>query len=230
MIVYGKQVFLYILKRHSHLIRGIYLAKEVEKELFREISQLSLGVIRVDPKRAQAMAKGGNHQGFLLEIEPPLAISIGELKGFSRLLVLCGVSDAGNIGGIFRSAHCLGCNGIVISGVSSFSLEGVIRTSSGALLEIPYALVKNPLDVASELHDCGFVLYGASAGGESHASVEFARKSALFMGSEGEGLNKRLLSKMDKVLGIQMSSGFDSLNVGVAAAIIMDRMRDGRGN
>lgn len=227
MIIYGKQIFLHLLRAHPKLIKNLYLAKEVDRELFREIGRLGLPIVRLDNKKAQAMARGGNHQGFLLEIEEIAPRPWRELKTLQRLLVLEGVSDSGNIGGIFRSAYCLGVEGIVLTNLASFSIETAIRASSGALLELPFAVVKNPLDVAHELREAGFTLYGAAMEGEARLE-SVARKQALFMGSEGEGLSKKLKLKMDRLLKIEMAREFDSLNVGVAAAILMDRMRDGR--
>ncbi|NLU34581.1 MAG: 23S rRNA (guanosine(2251)-2'-O)-methyltransferase RlmB [Wolinella succinogenes] len=230
MIIYGKQIFLYVLRRHPKLIKSVYLGKEVEKDLFKEISRLGIPLLRVDPKKAQAMARGGNHQGFLMEIEAISPLSLGEIKRVDRLLVLHGVSDSGNIGGIFRSAYCLGMEGVILTNLSSFSIESAIRTSSGALLELPFGIVKNPWDLINELRGAGFMLYGAALEGEIPNGKSFASKRALFMGSEGEGLPKKLLSKLDQLLKIEMERDFDSLNVGVAAAILMDRMRDGRSN
>ncbi len=224
MIAYGKQVFLYILCHHKELIKGIYLAKEIEKELFRELSRTGVTPVRIDPKKAQGMAKGGNHQGFLLEISEISPLSLKEMKQFNRLLVLHGVSDTGNIGGIFRTAYALGIEGVILANLASFSIEGALRTSSGALLDLPFSVVKNPLDLINELKGAGFTLYGASSEAGIPAG-EFAPRRALFMGSEGEGLGKKIKMKMDALLGIRMDRAFDSLNVGAAAAILIDRMR-----
>jgi len=61
MIVYGKQICLYILKNYAEIIEEIYLQKEIDKKLFYAFSALKKKIVRVDPKKAQAMAKGGNH-------------------------------------------------------------------------------------------------------------------------------------------------------------------------
>jgi len=62
-------------------------------------------------------------------------------------------------------------------------------------------------------------------GGTDIRDIKVKQKRALFLGSEGEGLTSRLSSKLDEVISIQMSHEFDSLNVSVAGAILIDRMR-----
>ena len=71
----------------------------------------------------------------------------------------------------------------------------------------------------------GFESYGADMGGVDIRDVEVKRKRVLVLGNEGEGLSSRIVSKLDNVVSIQMSHDFDSLNVSVAGAIMMDRMR-----
>ena len=67
MIVYGKQIVLYIAKNHPDIVEEVYLAKEVDKKLFSKIAKLNKKIIRPDYQKAQGLARGGNHQGFLLK-------------------------------------------------------------------------------------------------------------------------------------------------------------------
>lgn len=225
MIVYGKQIFNYITNNHPNLINEVYLAKEIDKKLFYQISKLNHKIVKLDPKKAQSLSRGGNHQGFLLDIEELKFSNFSDLKKFDFLLVLHSVTDVGNIGAIIRSAYSLGVDGIIISGVNSIKSEGVIRSSSGAAFELPIVLYKNTLDLANELKQVGFYLYGADMGGDDVRDVEIVKKKALFLGSEGEGLTKRVIEKMDKMVSIKMERDFESLNVSVAAALLCDRIR-----
>lgn len=225
MIVYGKQVFFYIVKKHPELVEEIYLAKEIEPKLFESIRRLGKKVIRVDAKKAQALAQGGNHQGFLLKVRPFEFLALEACKAHDFLVLLFGVTDVGNIGSIIRTAYSLGVGAVVICGIKSISLEGVARTSSGALFDMPCALAPNALDLLNELKQAGFVLYGATMQGEDIDSVAGAQKRALVLGSEGEGIPKRVLAKLDKKVAIPMERDFDSLGVSAAAAILIERMR-----
>ncbi len=225
MTVYGKQIFFYITQNYPELIEEVYLAKDVEKNIFSKIARLDKKIIKLDAKKAQAMARGGNHQGFLLKIKKIELSSIKELKRSDFLLVLVGITDVGNIGAIVRSAYALGVDGIIISGIKSFSFEGVLRTSSGAALDIPISLFKDTLTLVNELKQSGFATYAADMSGKDVRDISFKAKKVLFMGSEGEGIPNKILKVCDNKIKVEMQREFDSLNVSVATAILCDRMR-----
>ena len=227
MIVYGKRIAEYILANHSAKIQSIYLAKEIDKKQFSAFAKLNVPLLRVDSKKAQALAKGGNHQGYLLEIAPLVPLEFNAIKAMDFVLVLCGISDVGNIGALFRTAYVLGVNGIVICGLKDFKQEGVLRASAGALLDMPFAVIHNALDVANELKLAHFTLYGTNAQGTNLMQTP-SGKIALFLGNEGEGLSNKILKKMDKNLAILQKREFDALNVSVAGAILIDRILNGR--
>ncbi|MDO7252945.1 23S rRNA (guanosine(2251)-2'-O)-methyltransferase RlmB [Helicobacter cappadocius] len=224
MIVYGKQVVMYLLQYHPQKIEEIYLAKEIEPKLFSMMAKNNRVILRVDNKKAQALARGGNHQGFLAKIIPPTHTPIKDIKKFNRLLILCGITDVGNIGAIFRSAYCLGVEGIVLGLSESISYEGVLRSSVGAMLDIPFCISKNVLEIINELKNEGFCCYGADMKGENIQEVSIKNKWALFLGNEGAGLNRKILSKLDKIVSIKIKNDFNSLNVSVAAGILINRM------
>ena len=227
MIVYGKRIAEYILANHSAKIQSIYLAKEIDKKQFSAFAKLNVPLLRVDSKKAQALAKGGNHQGYLLEIAPLVPLEFNAIKAMDFVLVLCGISDVGNIGALVRTAYVRGVNGIVICGLKDFKQEGVLRASAGALLDMPFAVIHNALDVANELKLAHFTLYGTNAQGTNLMQTP-SGKIALFLGNEGEGLSNKILKKMDKNLAILQKREFDSLNVSVAGAILIDRILNGR--
>ncbi|MRI58245.1 MAG: 23S rRNA (guanosine(2251)-2'-O)-methyltransferase RlmB [Epsilonproteobacteria bacterium] len=226
MIVYGKQIFFYLLERHPQKIRRVYLQKRIDPALFERLKKLGIEVVLVDPKKAQALAKGGNHQGFLIEIDEYRFADLEDLKDGDFLVVLHGLTDVGNIGSIVRTAYALGVDGIVVTGLRSLAMEGVIRRSSGAALDMPIALRFSALEVLKELKDVKFGLYVADMDGVDVRKERFLGKRALILGSEGEGVPKKLKERCDKVLRIVMKRPFDSLNVSAAAAIFIDRMRD----
>ena len=225
MIIYGKQIFLYILDKYPHMVEEIYLSKELEKKLFSKIAKLDKPIIKLDGKKAQALARGGNHQGFLMKIQDFTYTSFSALKKDNFLLVLYGITDVGNIGAIIRSAYALGVDGVIVSGVKSIALEAVVRTSSGAVFDMPIVLFQDTLTLLNELQQAGFVRYAATMNGEDVRDVDFAQKRVLVMGSEGEGLPAKIIKKCDQKVKIKMQREFDSLNVSVATAILCDRMR-----
>lgn len=223
MIIYGKQVCLYALQEHPERVKTVYIAKKgvLPQKLFDEQRDK---IKFLEEKWAQSMSKGGNHQGLLLEIEPFEQSDLNTMKRDSFLLVLDGLTDTGNIGAIIRSAYALGAEGVIATGVKSLNMASIIRTSSGALLNIPFTIIPNISDVLHELKQVQFKIYGASMDGEQLNKCQFSGKRVLVLGSEGEGLSKRAKSKIDQIVSIEMKHEFDSLNVSAAAAILIHRM------
>lgn len=227
MIIYGKQPVLYALETCAWRIEEFYFAKELPKDIFTRCAGLHKPITRLDFKKAQALARGGNHQGVLARIIPPRPLSLEELKSIDSLLVLCDISDVGNIGSIFRTAYALGVGGIIISlpNLSQKALESIARLSSGAFLHMPYGVFSHIFDIINELKNAHFMLIGADMQGEQ--KIQVGQKWALFLGSESQGLSGRLKHKLDTMLSIKMAHNFDSLNVSVATGILIDRIQNG---
>ncbi len=225
MIIYGKQLFLHILNKRPQILEEIYLSKECDKKLFSKICGTGKKIIRVDNQKAQSLAHGGNHQGFLANVSEFEFSDIAELKKLNFIAILYGISDVGNIGAIARSAYALGCEGLVVV-AKSINMQGVLRSSSGAAYEIPIAIFEDGLSLLNELKQFGFKIYATASNGKNVKEIKFAGKRALVMGSEGEGIPQKALAKCDECIGIKLKEGWDSLNVSAAFAIICDRMID----
>jgi 23S rRNA (guanosine2251-2'-O)-methyltransferase len=223
MIIYGKQVCFYALEHKEEEIETVYVAKKgiLPQALFHKYHDK---IKFIEEKWAQSMAKGGNHQGILVEMKPFDQTPFSEIKKSGFIIVLDGLTDVGNIGAITRSAYALGADAIIASGVKQLNFAAIARTSSGALLDMPFMITPNILDNINELKQLGFHFYGASMDGENVQSCIFESKRVLVMGSEGKGLSKKVAAKIDTMVSIEMKHAFDSLNVSAAAAILIHRM------
>ena len=223
MIIYGKQVCLHALEHHSEKIKTVYVAKKniLPQELFHKYHD---NIKFLEEKWAQSMAKGGNHQGLLVEMDNFVEADFFEIKKHNFIVVLDGLTDVGNIGAVVRSAYALGADAIIVSGVKQLKLSAIARTSSGALFDMPLMITSNILDNFNELGQLGFTVYGASMDGENIENVDFTPKRILVLGSEGKGLSKKVTSKVNQMVSIEMKHAFDSLNVSAAAAILIHRM------
>ena len=227
MIVYGKQIVFYILEKHPKIIKQIFLTKEIDKKLFNKFMDVGAKIVRPDNKKAQALAKGGNHQGFLLDIDEFEFAHMKDVKKSDFIVVLDGLSDVGNIGAIVRSCYAMGVDAIVICGLKNFYAAPIVRTSSGAMLDMPIAISYNSYDLANELKQVGFSLVGADMDGYEVKDIqrEKNQKTALFLGNEGDGLSNKLKKKLDLKVSINMENDFDSLNVSVAAGILIYELK-----
>lgn len=226
MIIYGKQLFLHILDVHKQNFKEIYLAKEIDKSLFAKISRLGVKILKIDNKKAQALAHGGNHQGFLAKVDEFEFCEIADLKEAKFLVILWNLSDMGNIGAIVRSAYALGADAICVVS-KNLQIEGVIRASSGAAYEIKIARIDDGAGLINELTQIGFQIFAATMDGEDIKTAKIGAKTALILGSEGEGIPQKIVTKCDHSVSIKMKHGWDSLNVSAAFAIICDRMING---
>jgi len=224
MIVYGKRIFYYILENHKKMVKEIILSKKLDKKEFAKLQKFNIPIKIADNKKAQALSKNGNHQGYFLDIEftPKESKNIKELKS---VLILDNITDMGNIGAIVRTAYSFGVDTVIITGIAELKWEQVIRMSAGAAMDMPILVIKNILDVINDLKTNKFTIVGADMNGKH--SIEKKEKIALIMGSEGEGLSTKVKNKLDEIISIDMKRKFDSLNVSVASGILMDRIFNG---
>ncbi len=228
MIIYGKQVCLHALEHHPEKIKTVYVAQKgatskgaLPKALFHKYHDK---IKFLEEKWAQSMSKGGNHQGLLVEMAEFEEASFSQIKKNDFIIVLDGLTDVGNIGAIIRSAYALGADAIIVAGVKQLNMAAIARSSSGALLDMPLMIAPNILDTFNELGQLGFSVYGASMEGENVQSVSFDAKRVLVLGSEGKGLSRKVMGKVNHMVSIEMKHEFDSLNVSAAAAILIHRM------
>ncbi|OCL94958.1 23S rRNA (guanosine(2251)-2'-O)-methyltransferase RlmB [Aliarcobacter thereius] len=228
MIVYGKQIVLYVLEKHPELVEEVFLSKEIDKKLFTQFARLNKKIHKVDNQKAQALAKGGNHQGLILKLSDYSYTAIKDLKNMNFIVVLDGLTDVGNIGAIARTCYSLGIDGLIAADIKTVNNSGTIRTSAGALLDLPFAIHPKSVDLASELKDAGFALIGATMDGtdlKKYGKIEKTDKVALFLGNEGEGISPKVTKKLDLKVSIKMEKKFDSLNVSAAAAILIYNLK-----
>lgn len=143
-----------------------------------------------------------------------------------RIAVLSNIQDASNIGTILRSAAALGMDGVLLTDdcCDPFHRKA-IRTSTGGVFRLPWAKLKlNGSDTAIALKKLGFqtaalALNDSSVTLGAENKIDRSLPLALFLGSEGNGLDEETISECDFTLKIPMRHGSDSLNVAAAAAI-----------
>jgi TrmH family RNA methyltransferase len=138
------------------------------------------------------------------------------------LLVIAGVQDPGNLGTILRSAEAFGAAGVLVAEgtVSPFNPK-VVRGSAGSVFRLPFARAKLDPSV-NALCAKGIRMFATSSHkGTPLLQANLTGNIAIFIGSEGAGLPRDLIAKMDELLAIPHSPKVESLNAGVAASIIL---------
>jgi 23S rRNA (guanosine2251-2'-O)-methyltransferase len=138
-------------------------------------------------------------------------------------LVLDSITDIRNIGGIARSAFCMGVHAIIIpdKGVGALN-EDAILTSAGALEKIPVCRVNSLMKAVDELHLNGIKVYATEMTAEKNVfECDFSEPCAIVMGSEEKGIYPALMKICDEKIKIPMKGNFESLNVSVATGVIL---------
>lgn len=149
-----------------------------------------------------------------------LVIESGEVPLF---LMLDGITDIRNIGGIARTAYCTGVHALIIpdKGVGALN-EDAILTSAGALEKIPVCRVNSLMKAVDELHLNGIKVFASEmTADKTIADVDFKEPCAIVIGSEEKGIYPALMKICDEKIKIPMKGDFESLNVSVATGIIL---------
>ncbi len=143
----------------------------------------------------------------------------------ATVLMLDGVTDPHNVGAIIRSCDQFGAGLLIVPERRSVSdvqeNEVIARTSAGASAYLPVAVVTNLVRTAEQLKEAGFWLYGADAGGQALGKTALAARTCIIMGSEGSGISRLLAKQCDTMLSIPTCGHIDSLNVSVAAGVLL---------
>lgn len=211
----------------------IYLADTASTANARMIRALALekGVpVQVVPVIKLNHFNVGSHEGCVAlkskVVYQSLQTVIDWVVGEGRaplLLMLDGITDIRNIGGIARTAYCAGVDAIIIpdKGVGALQ-EDAILTSAGALEKIAICRVDSLLKAVDTMHLNGIQVYATQMkGSKSIVETNFVIPCCIIMGSEEKGVYSALLKNADQTIFIPMRGDFDSFNVSVSTGIVL---------
>jgi 23S rRNA (guanosine2251-2'-O)-methyltransferase len=177
-----------------------------------------------------------DHRGIALQVEDVYAggvemnieefiAGLGERRD-ALVLVLDEITDPHNYGAILRSCDQFGVD-LVISRNrrSAKHAEVISKTSAGAVSWVPQAETANLVRAAEDLKEAGFWIYGADMEGEAAWKKDLRGRTALVLGGEGTGISRLLRERCDAMVGIPAGGRIDSLNVSVAAGVLLYEAR-----
>jgi 23S rRNA (guanosine2251-2'-O)-methyltransferase len=206
----------------------ILVARGAGGPRLQEIIDLSrkVGVpVRFEQRSALDRAANGQpHQGV---VAFGAATRYGELgdvgSGTQLVVVLDGVEDPHNLGAVIRTANAAGAGAVVIPERRAAGLtDTVAKAAAGALEYVPLIRVGNVTRALEELKKRGFWIYGLDErGAEDHDTVNYAAPTAFVLGGEGKGLHQLVREHCDVVVRIPMAGRIPSLNVSVAAGVVL---------
>jgi 23S rRNA (guanosine2251-2'-O)-methyltransferase len=198
-------------------------------ELMTEVREHNI-VYQIVPLERIELVTRKNHQGVLAWLSVIEYQYIANLlpmifeKGEDPLIIaLDGVSDVRNFGAIVRTAECLGAHAIIIPEKGSARITAdAVKTSAGALHSFPVCREKSIVRSIEYLKDSGLKVFcAAEKSGESAAKVSLTGPSVLVLGSEDKGISRELIALSDHQVKIPMTGSIGSLNVSVAAGILL---------
>jgi len=202
---------------------------ELLKKLLGELGSMEIPVQQVPVEKLNRITTK-NHQGviaYLSEISyvdiTTLLPSIFEKGEDPLILLLDGISDVRNFGAIARSAECAGVHAIVIPASGSAAINAdAIKTSAGALHRIAVCRHRDLLTVMRFLKESGLSLFAATEkASDTLYETDMNGPAALIMGSEDRGISSQLLRIADSWVSIPMKGTIASLNVSVAAGVML---------
>ncbi len=231
-LIIGRKAVIEAMQNGKQLER-IYLQATVHGEVIDEIKKLAeekLVPINKVPVEKLNNFNVSNHEGCVALISKIQYQNLQDIisfvveKGETPLfLILDGITDIRNIGGIARSAFCFGVHAIIIpdKGVGALN-EDAITTSAGALEQMAVCRVNSLMKAVDELHLNGIKVYASEMTAQKNvAAINFAEPVAIVMGSEDKGIYPALMKICDAAFKIPMTGDFESLNVSVATGIIL---------
>jgi 23S rRNA (guanosine2251-2'-O)-methyltransferase len=233
-VAYGIHAVRVLLARHPQRVRRVLLAGGRDAGRLAEIHALAgragAQVSAVDDATLDRLAEGARHQGVVAELVPragdpetQLEEALEAAAGAPLLLVLDGVQDPHNLGACLRSADAAGVAAVLVPRDRAAGLTPVVRkVAAGAADTVPVVTVVNLARTLRALKERGVWLVGTDDAAERTLyEADLTGPVALVMGSEGEGMRRLTRECCDQLVSIPMAGAVESLNVSVAAGVVL---------
>ncbi|MBP3254646.1 MAG: 23S rRNA (guanosine(2251)-2'-O)-methyltransferase RlmB [Bacteroidales bacterium] len=222
--------------RQGRQLEKILMQTNLSGENMRQLkdelraSNQNVKIQYVPAEKLNAVAKGANHQGViaygsLIEYSAleETVMQIFEKGKVPFILFLDHLTDVRNLGAIARTAQCAGVDCIIIPNEGSAQINSdAVKTSAGALLRIPVCKSSNTKTTLNFLRQSGIKLYSASEKANLlYTQADMREPLCLIMGAEDKGVSKEAIKMSDALVKIPMNGDIESLNVSVAAGVLI---------
>lgn len=205
------------------------IQSDLSKELLAALKDTFIPVQRVPVERINRITKK-NHQGVIAFISPityqrteDIVPFLFEQRKNPLLIMLDGLTDVRNFGAIARTCECAGVDAIIIPNKNSVSVNAdAIKTSAGALHTLPVCREANLRNTIKFLKDSGFKIIAATEKGDyDYTKADYEGPTCIIMGAEDTGVSYDNLALCDEWVKIPMLGTIESLNVSVAAGVLI---------
>jgi len=214
-------------------VRKIYIQEGRQGKRINDLIKLAerkgVFIQYVEKNRLDKMYTYTNHQGIVAQVDAyeyadlqDIMVRANEKGDSPFILILDGIEDPQNLGSILRSAESAGVHGVIIPRHNSAEITpAVVRASAGAVEHILIARETNLVNCIKKLKNAGLWIIGADMQGENYFTVNIPVPTVLVIGGEGRGLRRLVKENCDLLVKVPMSGQINSLNAGVAAALVM---------
>lgn len=219
--------------REGRQIDKLYIKKDISSdqapELFALLREFRIVPQRVPVEKLNRITRK-NHQGVIATIAEVEYHNLGNLVTslyddgiLPFIVVLDGITDVRNFGAIARTAECCGVDALVIAERGSVSVGAdAVKTSAGALMSLPVCRERNLAAGVQFLKDSGFNVVAVSEkANQNYTVVDYTCPTALVLGAEDKGISPEIMNLCDTHVSIPMFGHIGSLNVSVAAGVLM---------
>jgi 23S rRNA (guanosine2251-2'-O)-methyltransferase len=231
-LIYGINAVAEAIRSRGRRIEYIGVARERSdprvQRVVDEARRAGVTVRFIPRQQIDRMARNESHQGVLAVATSRGYVDVADILSAKRgryhfLLVLDGVEDPHNLGAIIRTADAAGADGMVIPERRAASVNATVaKSSAGASEHLPIARVTNISRTLDELKQQNVWIVGLDERGtQTYDALDFNMDCALALGAEGHGLHDLVRRKCDFLVSIPMLGQVPSLNVSVAAAVVM---------
>lgn len=231
MLVYGKNVAREILNS-EYKINEIFLINNFNnEELLTLIKKRNEKITYKTQSEMDKMTRE-LHQGIIIKIEDYKYLDFNAIKNNNNanfIVILDHIEDPRNFGAIIRTCECAGVDYVIIPNKRTTEVTSAgIKTSSGALANVKIVQVANLRNTIENLKKLGFWIIGTDANGTNYNKINYEGKTALVIGSEGNGLKQIVRNSCDIIASIPLKGKVNSLNASVAAGIMIYKVLDSR--
>lgn len=231
-LLFGVLPVLEALRANSRRIDKLLIIEGAKEQRLNEIFDLArAGGILIDRVSRESLSRlvggGANHQGVAAITASADYVSADEIfdsiTGEALLVVLDGIEDPRNLGAVLRTVECAGADGVFIPERRAVGLtDTVAKTSAGATEHVKVAKVSNLNRLIDELKRRKIWVVGTSGDAEmGYDEWDWKQPSALVLGAEGSGLHRLVAENCDVLVKIPMYGRIESLNVSVAAGVVL---------
>ncbi len=206
------------------------------KKILEQAEKVGLKPKTISARELDALAP--DNRGAAIQLEESPAGSDIDLESWlangiperAMVVVLDHIEDPHNLGAILRSADVFAADLVIMPQKrAAKETDTVARSSAGAIAYVPIAIVVNLARAVLQLKEAGFWTYAADMGGQNLAEAQLSGRVAIVLGAEGSGVSRLLKERCDGALSIPQYGHVDSLNVSVAAGVMLYEIRKSLG-